>query len=323
MVEIHTTKRRLLMPILFMQCLGALCVLASSQSLPAEWWTQDSPENVLIKAQLITSNLDYFHGIKTHSIGDKNVFLEFFKRKTASGKIETKIIETQLIENHPRVSVFYDLENGKYDFMGKQLIKSEFETAEGRHQRMALNFNHPYNYKMQKSEWIGTNNCIVVARIISLPFFDAVIAESYKKLPNDWNYPEIKDLMIKGYPFEEDYYIRKSDGVIIGFRDKNKAGFMSSDLALCDIVQINVPIPDQEFILPAVPFKNAHSYFEWNDIVAKLVTAEVTEIHIKYRGEILSRHYKVLAVIAIPSVLFLSVILWLELRRRNAKVQQG
>ena len=111
MVKIHTTKCRFLMRAIFI--LGSV-YFASAQPLPVEWWKQSSPEDILTKAQNLTSNLTYLHGIKVHPMGDKNVSLEFFQRKTASGKVETKVVLTHLLENHPSVSADYNLESGRY-----------------------------------------------------------------------------------------------------------------------------------------------------------------------------------------------------------------
>ena len=83
------------------------------------------------------------------------------------------------------------------------MIKSEFDKPEEFRQKMAAKFDHPFNYQMQKSEQVGTNDCIVIARIMSLPFFDAVTAEVYKEFPPEDRIPEWKNAMISGYPFEE------------------------------------------------------------------------------------------------------------------------
>ena len=221
-------------------------------------------------------------------MGDKNVSLEFFQRKTTGGKIETKLVLTQLMENHPRVSDFYDLESGKYEFKAKQLVKSEYDQPEEFRQKMASKFDHPFNYQMQKSEQVGTNDCIVIARIMSLPFFDAVTAEVYKEFPPELRIPQWKNLMVSGYPFERDYYIRKSDGVIMGFREKNKAGLMSDDQELYDTIQVNVPIPDEEFNLPKAPVRIAHSWNEWDNMIVELSTIEAAEIRAKYAPPFLS-----------------------------------
>jgi hypothetical protein len=315
MIKIHTTKCRFLMRAIFI--LGSV-YFASAQPLPVEWWKQSSPEDILTKAQTITSNLTYLHGIKVHPMGDKNISLEFFQRKNINGIVETKEVLTQLMENHPRVSADYNLESGRYYYQARQLIKSEFDKPEEFRQKMAAKFDRPFIYQMRKSELVGTNDCIVIVRIMSLPLFEAVTAEVYKEFPPEMRMPEWKNLMIRGYPFERNYYLRKSDGVIMGFREKNKEGLMSDDQGLYDTIQVNVPIPDQEFALPTAPVRIAHSWPEWDNINVELSTIVAAEIRSKYRGEILSRHHKVLAVIAIPSVL-LPLALWLVFRRRGAK----
>ena len=124
--------------------------------------------------------------------------------------------------------------------------------------------------------------------------------------------------MVDNCPSEQDYYIRKNDGIIMGFLQRNKAGEVGGDYELWDTIQINVPIPDEEFTLPKAPVKVARSLNEWNDINWELVKSSTAEIRSKYKGEIQLRHYIVLTVIAIPSVL-LPLALWLVFRRRGAK----
>ena len=106
----------------------------------------------------------------------------------------------------------------------------------------------------------------------------------------------------------------------MGFRDKNKAGSMSNDHGLCDTIQIDIPIPDEEFTLPTAPVKIAHSWNEWDNINAELSTIVAKEIRTKYGPEIQSRHRRILAVMAIPSVL-LPLALWIALRHRGAKAK--
>jgi hypothetical protein len=127
--------------------------------------------------------------------------------------------------------------------------------------------------------------------------------------------------MLSGYPFERDYYIRKGDGVIMGFREKNKAGLMSDDQELYDTIQVNVPIPDQEFTLPKAPVRIAHSFNEWDDMIFELSESEAAEIRAKYAPEIRLRHRITLAAMSVPSLLLISILLWFGFRRRGAKAK--
>jgi hypothetical protein len=293
--------------------------MASAQPLPEGWWQQDSPESVLAKAESITRDLSYFRGSKAYPMGDKAVSLEFFQRKTANGKVETKLANTKLMYGHGITSADYDLESGHYFYESGQLIKSEYEQTDEFQQRIASKFDHPYEYQMRKAERLNTNDCIVIARITTAPVMDALINEEYydkDRFPSYMRTPMYKKMLVDHYPSEQDYYIRKSDGIIMGFLQRNKAGVIGSDYALWDVVQINVPIPDEEFTIPKAPVRVAHSLNEWNDMDWELVKSAAAEVRSKYAREIQSRNRIILAVMAVPSILLLS-ILWYRFRRKT------
>jgi thioredoxin-related protein len=72
---------------------------------------------------------------------------------------------------------------------------------------------------------------------------------------------------------ETDYYFRKSDGVAFGQITRNHRGEEMENW-LYDEVEINQPIPDQEFILPRSDIKIAKSFDEHMQIVGQLLAAK-------------------------------------------------
>ncbi len=127
----------------------------------------------------------------------------------------------------------------------------------------------PFEYGILEPETIGTNDCIVVARIMSPPLIDAVKAVIYKGVTQQQAAMFGGDLR-KFIRSETDYYIRKSDGVIMGFLWRNKSNHALDDF-LCDTVQINVPIPNQEFALPSGPVKIAATFKDFQKIVSEQI----------------------------------------------------
>jgi len=232
-------------------CFGA-------QSLPDGWWSQDSPEKVLAKAQSINQNSAFFYGEKFGSTlsqnpnpfakTNDNARVEFFQRRNADGFVETK--RFTLDGNFQWTD--YKLKNGNYVFTFGQIIKTEFVVDDAEEISNAAKFNHPYDFKILKSEMVGTNDCIVIARIMTEPFLEAVWHG--KKSPE------------KQYiQSETDYYFRKSDGVTFGLTKLTRLGEQMID-EVYNNVEINQPIPDQEFLLPKGEVKIAKTSEEFSKI---------------------------------------------------------
>jgi hypothetical protein len=232
-------------------CFGA-------QSLPDGWWSQDSPEKVLAKAQSINQNSAFFYGEKFGSTlsqnpnpfakTNDNARVEFFQRRNADGFVETK--RFTLDGNFQWTD--YKLKNGNYVFTFGQIIKTEFVVDDAEEISNAAKFNHPYDFKILKSEMVGRNDCIVIARIMTEPFLEAVWHG--KKSPE------------KQYiQSETDYYFRKSDGVTFGLTKLTRLGEQMID-EVYNNVEINQPIPDQEFLLPKGEVKIAKTSEEFSKI---------------------------------------------------------
>ena len=230
----------------------------ATQSLPDGWWLQDSPEKVLAQAQATNQDLAFFHGEKFGSPFSQNpnpfaktndnARVEFFQRRNADGFVETK--RFTLDGNFQWTD--YKLKNGNYVFTFGQIIKTEFVVDDAEEISNAAKFNHPYDFKILKSEMVGTNDCIVIARIMTEPFLEAVWHG--KKSPE------------KQYiQSETDYYFRKSDGVTFGLTKLTRLGEQMID-EVYNNVEINQPIPDQEFLLPKGEVKIAKTSEEFSKI---------------------------------------------------------
>jgi len=288
-----------------------------AQSLPEGWWLQNSPENILTNAQTRTLQLSYFWGKKSPSLIDKNVSFEIFQRKTADGKNEIKNVGTILVRGQPLQNIVYSLESGQYFYSGGQLTKLDFESIDDIIQRVAATFDRPYEYQMLKSETIGTNECIVVARIMTTPMANAVLDAKYNLTPEQ-NRVMSRDAVGKATESMRDYYIRKSDGIILGYLTRNSSGSLVDD-QLCDIIQINVPIPKEEFSLATDTAIVTHSWSEWTPIMHKSARKSVDAIIIKTVPEARLRRIVVIVLMIVPSVLFLIVIFKKQFWRGSAK----
>jgi protein disulfide-isomerase len=236
----------------------------AAQSLPDGWWLQGSPEKVLAKAQAINQNWAFFHGEKFGSTlsyhvnpfakTNDNARVEFFQRRNADGFVETK----RVILDGAFQWTDYKLKGGDYVFTLGQLVKMEFFFNGAEEISNAAKFDHPYDFKILKSEMVGTNDCIVIARIMTELFLEAVWHE--EPLWHGKKSPEKQYIQS-----ETDYYFRKSDGVTFGFTKLTRLGEQMID-EVYNKVEINQPIPNQEFLLPKGEIKIAKTSEEFSKI---------------------------------------------------------
>jgi thioredoxin-related protein len=253
----------------------------AANPLASDWWLKGSPELVLSNAQAVTRNLVFFHAEKLGSPysqitnpfakTNENARVELFQRKNADGSVETK--EIILAGNFQ--TTIYGLKNGRYEFVLGQVIKMEFLDGEALENSIAETFPHPYEYKLLKPAMSGTNDCIVVARCMTPKFLDAIKAIYYK------NYTKEQEAAFGGdfrkfIRSETDYYIRKSDAVIIGYIKRNHLGEELEDW-LYDKVDINQPIADQEFSLPSGEIEIAQSSDEFRKMFHELMAAKMAK----------------------------------------------
>jgi thioredoxin-related protein len=267
--------RKLFWPV-FLAWLLPVAGLAA-QPLADDWWRQDSPEKVLARAQATNQGLAFFHGEKSGSTSSQitNPFAktneeartDFFQRRNADGSVETK----RVILDGKFNWTDYKLKSGDYAFTGGQIIKMEYAEGEDGEKPIAAKFDHPYEFKVLKSEMAGTNKCIVIARCMTPKFLDAIKAVYYKDYTKEQEAALGGDFR-KFIRSEIDYYVRKNDAVIIGHTERNHLGEQLED-RLYDKVEINQPIPDQEFSLPKGDIKIAKSSEECQKILGELRAA--------------------------------------------------
>jgi protein disulfide-isomerase len=272
---------RLAFLICFLTVAGFATSCLATQSLPDGWWLQDSPEKVLAKAQSINQNWAFFHGEKIGSPFSQttdpfaktndNARVDFFQRRNADGFVETK--EFTLNGNFQETD--YKLKGGHYIFLLGQMIKTEFVREDAEEISNAAKFDHPYDFKILKSEIVGTNDCIVIARCMTPKFLDAMKAILYKNSTKEQEAAFGGDFR-KFIRSETDYYFRKSDGVGFGLTKRNHIGEQLEDWVY-DNVEINQPIPNQEFLLPKGEIKIAKSSDEFQKIFHELLAAKRTK----------------------------------------------
>ncbi|HZI33863.1 MAG TPA: thioredoxin fold domain-containing protein, partial [Candidatus Binatia bacterium] len=143
-----------------------------------------------------------------------------------------------------------------------QIIKMEFYEGDDLDKSFVAKVDHPYRFKLLKSEMIGTNDCLVIARIMTKPMLKVAEDVLYKKFS-----PEKRAELGSNYIRSEvDYYFRKTDGIAFGLAKRNRAGELLRD-RIYDKVVVNQPIPAQEFSLPPGDIKTARSFQECEQIV--------------------------------------------------------
>jgi protein disulfide-isomerase len=250
--------------ICFLTVVGFATSCLATQSLPDGWWLQDSPEKILAMAQATNDGLAFFYGEKFGSTlsqnpnpfakTNDNARVEFFQRRNADRFVETK--RFQLDGNFQWTD--YKLKSGDYVFTYGQLTKMEYVYEDGIEKMLAAKFDHPYDFKILKSEMVGTNDCIVIARIMTEPFLEAVWDE--EPLSHGEKTPEKQYIQS-----ETDYYFRKSDGAAFGFTKLTRLGEQMID-EVYNKVEVNRPIPDQEFSLPKGEVKIAKTSEEFSKI---------------------------------------------------------
>ncbi|MCS7090449.1 MAG: hypothetical protein NZM03_07040 [Limisphaera sp.] len=255
--------RRRALTVLWLTTLNVL-----AQPLAERWWEHSSPETVLAKAKSITRDLAYFHGSKARLLNDPDSSIELFARKTPTGRVET---ESVLYTRGKVRTVTYDLESGKFSLVNGILIKQEFTNhAQRLEASLAESIDRPYEYRVLKAEVIGTNDCVVVARMASPKLLQLLRAALY---PPHIQMPDFLGDPTNYIRAETHYYIRKSDGVIIGEIKKNSAGEILEDM-LFDFVEVNVPIPEKVFNLPKATLVTATNEVQFLQIIATGYKAE-------------------------------------------------
>ncbi|HEY1787759.1 MAG TPA: hypothetical protein VGJ73_06360 [Verrucomicrobiae bacterium] len=231
----------------------------------------------MTNAESTTHNLDYFQGSKAHRTTDSSQSLLYFQRKTSDGTVETKL---DIFDSGRLSSADYYLASGNYFCAHGEIAKIGYDenAAQDTAQRLAAKMSDPYEYQMLEPAIIGTNDCIVVARIMNPPLVDAVKAVIYKGVTRRQEIMFAGGDLRKLIRSETDYYIRKSDDVVMGYLGRNNSKQLLDDF-LYDNVQINVPIPNQEFTLPAGPVKLAATFKDFQRIVSEQIAQDRRHKH--------------------------------------------
>jgi hypothetical protein len=106
-----------------------------------------------------------------------NARVEFFQRRNADGFVETKRFHL----DGKFQWTDYKLKSGEYVSTLGPLIKMEYVYDDAEEMTNAAKFDHPYEFKLLKSEMIGTNDCIVIARCMTPEFFGRNESHSLQK----------------------------------------------------------------------------------------------------------------------------------------------
>jgi hypothetical protein len=247
------------------------------QSWPHGWWLHDSPEEVLAKVQATNQNLTFFYAEKVGRTStpitnpfaktNGNERTDFFQRRSSDGSVETK--EVRVTAKFQ--STDYKLKSGHYYSAFGHIIKEEFAEGDDLEMPIAGKFDHPYDFKILKSEMVGTNDCIVLRRSMTPKFLDTIKAIYYKDYTKEQE-AEFGGDFRKFIRSETDYYFRKSDGASFGQISRNHLG-EELENGVYDKVEINHPIPEQEFFLPQGDIKTAKSNEEFMQIFGQLLRA--------------------------------------------------
>jgi hypothetical protein len=269
-----------------------------AEPLPEGWWQQGSAESILTKATSITRELSYFQGSKAGRLNDPKASIAFLQRKMPDGTVETKFVSRA----NGKTLNDYRLKTGRYiDFVGV-LIKAEFDDYQ-REETLSATFSHPYDYKMLPPELVGTNDydCVVVAISDTPEFLQAVVTNYYPEytpgIPKKSEF--LGQDLIQYISSETDVYIRKSDGIVIGSVKKNKFGKVLDD-RVYELVRVNEPIPDAEFILPNSPIQTATNETQFGRIIAAAVK------HLRSPATIIRTLFFIGAIV-IPAVILYSL----------------
>ncbi|HEX4343828.1 MAG TPA: hypothetical protein VH255_10570 [Verrucomicrobiae bacterium] len=214
-----------------------------AEPLPADWLNR-TPEALVKRAETVTLSLPYLSGQKDHQVGDIETGFEYFQRLTPGNFFETKLVTTHLGTTQ---SISYNLSDGKYFLSAKGLLfKMNFEEDYEIEDRLAGSFDIPYSYELLEPKTVGTNECLVVRRKMTGQFLEVFSKELYK------NETEQKRLQLTPRVARaiKDFYIRKSDAVIIGYLKRNISGEAVLQDRLPDTLSVGVPISPDEFSVP-------------------------------------------------------------------------
>lgn len=278
---------------------GSFCLRA--QLLPEGWSQHISAEEILAKAKAITESVPYIKASKSKMINDPASGFVIFQRRMPDGKIETKNVRTL---HEQTASITYDVSSGRYfiDDANGVPIKDEFESDVEIETRVANSLITPYQYEMLKPDLAGTNNCLVVRSKMSQEMVGAIAKEFHKAIPKfDTKY--IRTI--------KDFYIRESDGIIVGYIERTASGSIMGD-RLADTISVGIPIAPEEFLIPKID--TAIKVDSLDSAVAVSITNMVKDTNQKIENHNPFAIRIVLCVLAIAPIAWF--LLRLKFRRR-------
>lgn len=206
------------------------------------WWQALMPVDILVQATRTTEAVPCLKAEKAKTVNDPERGFVLLQRRQPDGIIETKKIRmvrgrtSSITFNLGSGRFFVDMENGK----PTTPIKDEFETDTEIEKRVAAQIANPYHYVLLKPELVGTNGCIVIRSQMSQGMVEALAGEFHKAMPN---------FDVKYIRAIKDYYIRKADGIMLGYLGRTADGRLMDD-RLADTISTEYSLTPGEFEVP-------------------------------------------------------------------------
>lgn len=219
--------------------MSLLSGIAAQDASDESKWETLSPHSIWTTAESKNRSLPYLLGRKDHSLNHPTASFVLYQRSRRDGSVETKFVES----NRGRTTAEYSTKEGKFIKGLGMFCKIEFEDYEEVAQRIAATMDRPFVYRLVGSEFVGTNECIIVSRLMSDTMLDACATVFY---PAETT--ERRRQMASNIRAERRVYIRKGDFIALGYLENNTSGKLLND-RLCNSISTN-PIPDEEFVVP-------------------------------------------------------------------------
>lgn len=157
----------------------------------------------------------------------------------------------------------YTLGSGRYFWQNNKLIKAQYDDGKAESD-LAAKSNHPYDFKLLESATAGTNDCVIVARLATPEFLEAL---KYVMFPGSARGNDSLGDPLDYMTAEVDTYIRKSDGIIMGQVTKDRSGEVKNDKHFT-VIEADIPVAGAEFDLPRVAVETATNVHQLLHIVS-------------------------------------------------------
>ena len=216
-----------------------------------------SAQDLLAKAISFTEHQPNLHGFKQQltTKNSPNESREFFQKQIGS---DSFIRKNSLLSKSSPTSTCYDLADGRYYEFGSMFVKLNCEEWADCQKRLAAQIgSQAYEkYELKTNISVGTNLCLVVIRYFG-PELSKGLLSFFKKESGH-------DLPIKNMIASEEFYIRKSDLLVLGYLGRNSQGDLRTD-ELYESVSTTEPIPitvmyPSKKTIEAVVCNSSHEY---------------------------------------------------------------